>query len=87
MVAMTILSIGIAPVILAYRAATFIIEGLQGAPSRYSNEDSVWLTDMSSVTGTIVRVVDWGVIFAVPGNSPVFFLIPKEQIRKLEFRK
>ena len=48
-------------------------------------KDSIWFTDMSSINGEIVRVIDRGVILAVRTPTPEFLFIPKDQIKRVAF--
>jgi hypothetical protein len=74
--------------LLAYGAAKAIRDGMAGrGPSVHWFTDSVWLNNMSSVTGMVVRVIDRGAIVAKPGVPMEFLFIPKEQIRRVEFRE
>lgn len=78
--------LGVVLVLTAVTLGVTRAQRLMGDIQKRIIDDVVWLHDMSSVNGKIVRMVDRGAIVGKTDGDIVFMFIPKDQIKRVDTR-
>lgn len=75
-----------AVVVLALLGSTLGATQAVNLRSRIAETDSViWLSDMSSISGRVIRLIDRGAIVGISdGEGARFLFIPKDQIKRVD---
>jgi hypothetical protein len=81
LIAYTLLTLMLVTVVMAMVLALTDRHNLRDPKA---SRDSILFTDLSSMTGVILRMIDRGVIFGVPGERPYVIFIPKDQIKRVD---